>query len=649
MIRSFLVTTMALAALIVSDRGISAADPLPADLDVVVPSAQALMPSGTTYAAIVPDTLDLVEQARLSLNGLIGNLEPDSFYGVYQGFSLTREQPAHPSALTWNISVKNARTIPCLRVMTGDDFGLEVEFGLLRALLQEVRADGLMYYPFDGSGPPKGTSYPQTNASLIGVILNRQGLDDNPAWRGWLDRLAGGLRNTAITVEDRAFFPMQAGIDPQGRWHVMNTESEPPYGKSQRPFEYDPLEEPRADAMGYEGAARAEINRAMAFLARHYQISGDEKSLQVARRLLRFALKPGIWAANQDEPRYPGYEHGIWAGHFHNGTQGIVALLDMALATDNDWLKEFTREAYENTRRNGIVRIGWFPAWSTPESQGHRPAMLGDLTEPCALADMIVGAVRLSDAGLGDYWDDVDAIVRNHLLEQQLTDLDQLRRITGVAHGTAADARLERFRGGFGGCGVTSLYQPSVAGCCTANGAQGYYYAWHGITRFDQGVATVNLFLNRASPWMDIDSHLPYAGKVVLHNKTAHTALVRIPGWLDGDAIQVRVTRAASPETSAAMSPPRLGNLLVLSGLAPRDQVVLEFPVPDSTDEYTIHGRKYTIRFRASTVVDISPRSDDGLPDYRLYLRNHLRDGRVAPQRSVQRFVADRVVPLVAF
>ena len=183
------------------------------------------MPSGTTYEAVVPDTLDLAEQARLSLNGLIGNLEPDSFYGVYQGFSLTREQPAHPSALTWNISVKNARTIPCLRVMTGDDFGLEAEFGLLRALLQEVRPDGLMYYPFDGSGPPKGTSYPQTNASLIGVILNRQGLDDNPAWRGWLDRLAGGLRNTAITVEDRAFFPMQAGIDPQGQWHVMNTES----------------------------------------------------------------------------------------------------------------------------------------------------------------------------------------------------------------------------------------------------------------------------------------------------------------------------------------------------------------------------------------------------------------------------------------
>jgi len=30
--------------------------------------------------------------------------------------------------------------------------------------------------------------------------------------------------------------------------------------------------------------------------------------------------------------------------------------------------------------------------------------MLGEVTEPCALADVIVAAVRLSDAGLGDYW-----------------------------------------------------------------------------------------------------------------------------------------------------------------------------------------------------------------------------------------------------
>ena len=56
---------------------------------------------------------------------------------------------------------------------------------------------------------------------------------------------------------------------------------------------------------------------------------------------------------------------------------------------------------------------------------------------------------------------------------------------------------------------------PHAWGCCTANGAVGLYYAWHGITRFDQssGTATVNLLLNRAAPWLDVDSWLPYEGR----------------------------------------------------------------------------------------------------------------------------------------
>lgn len=648
--RCFLLLLISLFGFALHACHVVSAEEKPAlDLGKVLSTKEALLPKGVTYETTVPDTLDLAEQARISLNGLIGNMDPDQFYGVFQGFSLTPQEPAHPAAITWNISVKNARTLPCLRVMNGDAYGIDAEFGLLRALLHEIRDDGLMYYPFDGSGPPKGTSYPQTNASMMGVIQNRQGLDGNAAWQPWLDLLAKGLRNTAVRVEDRAFFPMQAGIDRQGKWHVMNMESEPPYGKSKRPFEYDPLKEPDSDAMGYEGAARAEVNRAMAFLAKHFRSTGNPESLGVALLLQKFAMKPGMWVANLDEARYPGYEHGIWSGHFHNGTQGLASLLDVALATNSDWMKEFCRETYEHTRRNGIVRIGWFPAWSTPERQGNRPAMLGELTEPCALADMIVDAVRLSDAGLGDYWDDVDSIVRNHLLEQQMTDLEQMRRITRTQPGSSEDERLKRFRGGFAPCDVTKLHQASVAGCCTANGAQGYYYAWHGITRFDKGIAKVNLFLNRASPWMDIDSELPYAGKVVLHNKLARTALVRVPGWLDGETIRARIVRADAPDKSADVTPSRFGNLLVFEGLKPKDDVVLEFDVPDSTDRYTIHGKPYTIRFRGSTVVDISPREDDKLPDYRLYLRDHLRDGRVAPRRTVKRFVADKLVPLGAF
>jgi hypothetical protein len=638
---------VALFALLSVMQGSLYAEAPPFDIGEVLARKEILMPEGTAYEATVPDTLDLAEHARLSLNALIGNMDPEQHYGVYQGFQLTKAAPAHPYAITWNITVKNARTIPTLRVMTGDDYGLTDEYGMLRALLGEIRDDGLMYYPFQCQGPPEGTSYPQTNACLAMALLNRQALDGNPQWQKWIDLLAKGLRDVAIRVDDRAFYPMQAGIDRQGKWHLMNLEGEPPYGRGERPFTYDPLKEPESDALGYEGAARAEANRTLAFLATHYKMRDRRDSLDRADMILRFVLKPGMWDPNSDEKRYPGYEHGIWAGHFHNGTQGLCSLLETALATNSDWLKEFCREGYEHTRRNGIIRMGWFPAWSRPEDKGNHHPVLGELTEPCALGDMIVAAVLLSDAGLGDYWDDVDCIVRNHLVEQQITDLDQMRRITGIAPGTEADQRLQRFRGGFAGCGVTRMHQPTLAGCCTANGAQGFYYAWHGITRFDKGVARVNLFLNRASPWMDVDSYLPYEGKVVLHNKMAQTALVRIPAWLDGDSVKCHVRRAKSADDTVLM-PARVGNLLVCEKLQSGDDVTLEFAVPESDDRYTINGKKYTLRFRANTVVEITPRDGEAESDYRLYLRDRFRETK-APLHRVPRFAARKLVPLGSF
>jgi len=254
----------------------------------------------------------------------------------------------------------------------------------------------------------------------------------------------------------------------------------------------------------------------------------------------------------------------------------------------------------------------------------------------------------MSDYGLGDYWDDVDSFVRNHLVEQQITDIEQMRKFGQVEPGSEEHHRLMKFAGGFGGCTPTHLWTNNIAGCCTVNGAQGFYYAWHGITRFDQGVATVNLFLNRASPWMDIDSYVPYEGKVVLHNKKAHTALVRIPSWVDQSAVQAFIS--SGDDERKSVDPPSYGNRLLFEHLKEGDDITLEFPVTETTDQYTINGKKYTVKFRGSTVVDIGPRDeDDPGSDYLLYQREHLTKYSKAPMRKVTRFVTDTVVPLGTF
>src|SRR5262249_35803219 len=155
------------------------------------------------------------------------------------------------------------------------------------------------------------------------------------------------------------------GVDPTGKWHIRNMEAVPPFNRN-GPWKYRPTEEPKSDAEGFEGAARAEANRAITALVLHHELSKDQASLEMAKRVLRFVLKPGIWAPNSDEKRFPGFDHGIWSGHFHNGTQGLSPLVDMAMATNSSWLKQFAREYHENTHRHGIVRMGWFPAWSSP-------------------------------------------------------------------------------------------------------------------------------------------------------------------------------------------------------------------------------------------------------------------------------------------
>src|SRR5207237_7515357 len=46
-----------------------------------------MRPRGKFVEATVPDTLDLAERARLSVNNLTHNVDPEDYYYVFQGFT----------------------------------------------------------------------------------------------------------------------------------------------------------------------------------------------------------------------------------------------------------------------------------------------------------------------------------------------------------------------------------------------------------------------------------------------------------------------------------------------------------------------------------------------------------------------------------
>jgi len=259
--------------------------------------------------------------------------------------------------------------------------------------------------------------------------------------------------------------------------------------------------------------------------------------------------------------------------------------------------------------------------------------------------------------GVGDYWEDVDSMVRNHLVEHQLLDRERLEHI--VAHSpefemdpriNVTDNVLERNIGSFVSCAELTKSYAWWTMCCNANAMMALYEAWDAIVRFENGIAQVNLLLNRASPGVDIDSYLPNEGKVVLTNKQAKKMSVRIPLWVDKKAVRCQVNDAEIPLEW-------IGRYLLVSGVQRGGTVTVTFPVVETIEKHTepTYEQTYTCYFKRNTMIDISPRpeefnwakiaSDDGAwteldkeMGYPMYQRDHMKASK-APVKKVTRNV----------
>ena len=191
----------------------------------------------------------------------------------------------------------------------------------------------------------------------------------------------------------------------------------------------------------------------------------------------------------------------------------------------------------------------------------------------------------------------------------------------------------------------------SWAICCSPWGAMGLFYAWEGTLRYANGVARVNLLLNRVSPWMDVNSYLPFEGKVILRNKEAKEAFVRIPLWTHVDKVACNIN-------GKTVQPEWFGRYLHIENLKSDDVVTIEFPMEQwterwTTDETLLSGmpgwpgkvtRNYT--FKGNTLVEISPPVPTWPLDKGNWWLYQNRAGKYrftkAPLNEVTRFVTPR-------
>jgi len=196
-------------------------------------------------------------------------------------------------------------------------------------------------------------------------------------------------------------------------------------------------------------------------------------------------------------------------------------------------VKDWVRQGYEYFRSLGLARIGM---WG----------------ENIANNQMAAIAVKLSDAGAGDYWDDVDEYVRNAFVEDQFVDAELLEK-EAKRLGLPTRQKTE-----FG-----EIFTQRLLGCLrheglidreattdpTCNPAKGmglkhvlygrsylepFYFAWEAITRHQDGAAQVNLLLNRSSSWRTLTATCPTRARWCCTTKAATRCRSAFPaGWIE--------------------------------------------------------------------------------------------------------------------
>ena len=617
---------------------------------------------GRRYEAMVPDTLDIQERIALAVNGLTGPTDPEKDHLLYFRVNFRSNPPSMSHGPSDICQVKFMESLPLMRLASGSKLNSQVDRAWMATALRNIGPDGLMYWPSlpwaqyaDWCEPcPKGGKHyaiPAFCGRMIGAMTLYMQRDPSGPWDKEIKKIVKGLWGIAIEKDDYAYFP-QGGFSPTSR-------------------------RVRHAAMPV-GVWSSLVGWTIQGLAQYHRASGYEPAKELAGKLSRYLVYHGRyygsdgeflsnWAGEGDKADdWQEDEQGFNPGpppvndliHFQHHMVPLLGTLDHALAVGDRNLADFVRRSFEWARLQGDVLVGYFP------ENLNSPNLL-ETSELCEVAGMIGLALKLSAAGLGDYWDDADRWIRNQFAEGQLTQPDWVyhmaegglvtgktrippsQMITG-SHTIDSDIGSlrsdetctcdhvpERNVGAFAGWPTANDWfighGSGIMHCCTGNATRALYYIWEHILSYERGILSINLLMNRPSKWADVSSHIPYRGQVDIAVKRACKQLrVRIPEWVKPRQVRCLINgkrRKLDWDSRYAL----------VGSVKAKDEVTVCFPISERKVETDIQSQHYHLITRGNEVVDIYPRGRF-CP---LYQRGYYRDDQTHWKKTI-RFVPDK-------
>jgi hypothetical protein len=617
---------------------------------------------GERYKDQVPDTLDIAERALLGINCLTGITDPLADREIFWFADFHRNPPVMVHDFSdWCQNVEGMmESLTLLRALTGSDLNSNVDKIWMETLLKSIGPDGLVYVPL-GERPwgrlnhawmapvwrANGTTTDasdKTVAQITGPALWPRSIsamiiyylrDSNPIWTQAIEKMIEGMSALASDEGDYIFFPA-GGYEPNKKFTGGLTADN------------------QLMPTGYLALDGGNI-RVIQGLAQYYRLSGYEPAKTLAGKLVNFARFHADAYDRDGRFRFSAYEkigpewfveyshaHGgqvtleqikgqTLGGHFHSHAVGILGMIDYAAAVGDRELLDWCQASYVWARMQGNSLTGFFPEYIVPSYPS---------CESCGVADMIAIAAKLSQAGAGDYWDDLDRWVRNQFAENQLTKESWIYHLAEsspekpVAFNETDHQVGKRNLGGFAGwaSGNEWSLKNGIMHCCTGNSTRALYYVWENIVEGRNQEFRINLLLNRASAWADVYSFIPYEGRVrIKMKKSCPRVVVRMPEWLKSGS--------SDPVCKVKGGPRALtweGRYVIVGGAESGETIDLTFPIATRTVGETVGAVRYTMEVRGNTVISIDPGGRTGP----LYERSY------QPMRwlTVDRFVTEREI-----
>ena len=583
---------------------------------------------GQKYQDMVPDTFDLQERAELAINVLTRATDPEADFEQYFFVSFRRNPPVMWHSFADQCQMKFMEALPLLRPITGNTLNSEVEQRWMESSLHRIGPDGLTYEPLKGRpwalrgigqrfrDVIKGEQFidPCFGGRLISSMMLYYRMDRNPMWKEEAERLADGFADLAIDCGRYAYYSPSAYVADKN-----STE--------------DPGKKDRFDA--------AHVTFLVPGLVHLYKETGYEPAAKLADKFIRYTLEE-LDYFNSDGSFAPETPDGKAPPHFHMHSVALLAMVEHAHAMNDTELFEFSQKAFEYGKSKANTTLGYFPDSIKPDN----------VSKVCAnaMADMIAIGLKLTEAGYGDYYDDIDRWVRNGLAERQLTpERAQFLRAQAERFPAAtpdptfetADDVLARNIGAFPGWDIGELpgkasvneWGNGITQDATGNGARAIYYTWDHALRKKGSELRVNMLLNRASPWADVYSHIPYEGLVEVKIKQAVELSIRMPEWVVGSDVSILVN-GKSRKVDVQ------GRYVLVGKVKPDDKVKMSFPISVREETVTVEGEKYTLTLKGNDVVIIDP-PGQYCP---LYQRGDVLKKDKAPMKTKARFVSDESI-----